>query len=470
MRNIPANKKKQWLLLITVLLGVVATAQQKYEITAKEAVDLALKNMASVKNARIDYQLQESKNKEITGQAYPQISGTVQMNRFFAIPVTVLPDFISPSVYGVLQQEDVRDGSGNPITPPNSYQTFPARFGVPWTASAGFTVQQLLFQPDVFVGLKARSTAMEYAANGLKVAEDTLKQTVYASYYSVLIAEKALGFVNDGLKRLEKLHKDQTELFKNGFVERLDLDKTTVSINNLKTTQSQLEYIYKLGQAGLKLAIGVKQPDTLVLKDVLSMDAVKKDVLDNSSFKYEDRSEIQLFNSIQKLQQLDVKRNKLSYIPTVAAFWNYSQNAQRNKFNFFNGNEKWFPTSIVGLSLNVNIFDGFQRREKIRTATLNLEKTTNTIDQFKEVIDFQQTQTRMQMTHAITNLNIQEKNMELAESVFNTVKKKYEQGLGSSFEILQAEGELQQSQSSYFQAMYDAIVARIAYQRAIGKL
>jgi outer membrane protein TolC len=76
----------------------------------------------------------------------------------------------------------------------------------------------------------------------------------------------------------------------------------------------------------------------------------------------------------------------------------------------------------------------------------------------------------MQMTHAITNLNIQEKNMELAESVFNTVKKKYEQGLGSSFEILQAEGELQQSQSSYFQAMYDAIVARIAYQRAIGKL
>ena len=67
-------------------------------------------------------------------------------------------------------------------------------------------------------------------------------------------------------------------------------------------------------------------------------------------------------------------------------------------------------------------------------------------------------------------MDSQEKNMELAERVYNTVKKKYEQGVGSSFETLQADTDLQQAQSNYFKALYDAIVAKISYRKSLGKL
>jgi outer membrane protein TolC len=137
------------------------------------------------------------------------------------------------------------------------------------------------------------------------------------------------------------------------------------------------------------------------------------------------------------------------------------------------GNQKpwfWYSTSIVGLSVNVPIFDGFQKKHKIRQAQFTQEKTINTLDQAKKGIDLEQTVAKNSLTNAVLNMDSQEENMQLAERVFNTVKKKYEQGVGSSFEVLQADTELQQAQSNYFKALYDAIVAKISYQKALGKL
>ncbi len=156
--------------------------------------------MAELKNLKIDREIQDAKNREITGQALPQINGSVTTSRFFEIPVTLLPDFVTPQVYGVLEKEGVQNGSGNPVVSPNDpAQVFPAKFGVPWQASVGFSFQQLLFQPDVFVGLQARSTALKYADLNVKVMEDSIKSNVLRSYYGVLIAEKRQVYIIEGL-------------------------------------------------------------------------------------------------------------------------------------------------------------------------------------------------------------------------------------------------------------------------------
>src|SRR5687767_1395606 len=123
------NNSALMLMLILLLFSTVAKAQNSLQLTAKEAVDLALKNLYVLKNARLNYNRQEAQNKEITGQAYPQISGSVAANRFFSIPVTAIPDFISPSVYQVLEQNNVQDGSGAPIKSPGNFGIFPAQFG-----------------------------------------------------------------------------------------------------------------------------------------------------------------------------------------------------------------------------------------------------------------------------------------------------------------------------------------------------
>lgn len=457
------------------LTSLSVDAQEKqaptvHRISATEATTLALKQRAEIRNAQIDILNQDAMNKEITGSALPQVKGSFGITKNFKIPVTVLPDFISPSVYGVLEKEDVRDAQGNPIKFDGIVNTFPAAFGVPWQASLGVSVQQLLFQPDVFIGLQARDGAMELYRNQLKIAEDSVKSNVLQSYYGVLIAEKGLSYAQESKARLQKLYNDQVQLYANGFIEKLDVDKTKVNLNNVSTAEARTKNLVSLTYTALKFALGLPQSDSLVLTDTLSITELTKDVLAlENDFKYDNRNEIKTMMTSQELLQLQVRRYKLNAYPTVAAFWNLQTNAQRQKFDFF-ASERWFFANIAGLNVTVPLMDGWQRRNRVKQAQYALDKSNINMDRFKQAIDVQIVSARTSLTNAIDQLNDQVENKALAEKVYNTTKLKYEQGLGNNFELLQSDTDLQTSLNNYYQALYNAVIAKINYYRALGKL
>jgi outer membrane protein len=466
---------------LTVVLCFFATAlvqaqpkangKTTHSLTAAQAVELALKQRTEILNAQLDIQNQEAMNREITGSALPQIKATGSAQKNFLIPVTVLPDFISPSVYGVLTDQGVKDGNGNPIQTPTNFATFPAQFGVPWQAALGGSIQQLLFQPDVFIGLKARKSSLEFYENQLKIQQDSVKSNVYRTYYGVLIAEKGLGFVKESEDRLNKLLSDQKIMFENGFIEKLDLDKTQVSLNNVHTTVIQLGNLVNVSYAGLKFALGLPQSDSLILSDTLTTESVQQNILSYAeNFKYEDRSDIQTITTSNKLLGLQVKRYQLNGLPTIALGYNAQTSAQRQVFDFFDTKQKWFFNHGAGLNISMNIFDGGQRRNKVKQARYALEKGQNTLNQIKQVADLQIVASQTQLTNALDALNNQDENKALAEKVYGTTKIKYEQGLGSSFEVIQSQNDLTTALNNYYQALYNAVIAKIDFQKALGKL
>ena len=467
-------KSSKIILPALMLLSFFTTrlqGQEVYEITAAQAVDLAFKNAADLKNARLDYKIAEARNKEITGMANPQVSGSLTGNHYLTLPQIQFPDGSEKSIYDVLRAEGVKDGSGNTIIKEGEFKVQNFSFFAPWNITAGFTVNQLLFEPQVFVGLQARKALLESGDLQIKVAEDKVREGVYKNYYAVLIAKKQLSFVQESEKRLEKLTSDMRVMFTNGFVEKLDIDKSTVSLNNTRAVINQLKNGIAIGYAALKMTLGLAQADSLVLKDSLSSQQVKEGLLEET-FSYDDRTEIKLLNKAKELQTYDIRRYKLSYYPTVSAFYNFQANGQRNS-NYTSATGKpwfWYNTNIIGLNVNVPIFDGFQKKNKIRQSELILEKVENTLDNAKKGIDLEKTIAKNTLTNAILTMDMQEKNMELATKIFDTEKKKYQEGLGSSFTILQSDTDLQQAQSNYFRALYDAIIAKVSYLKALGKL
>jgi outer membrane protein TolC len=208
-----------------------------------------------------------------------------------------------------------------------------------------------------------------------------------------------------------------------------------------------------------------------VLKDSLTSQQIKDGLLEET-FSYDDRNEVKLLNKAKELQTYDIKRYKLSYFPTVSAFYNFQTNGQSNPdFKSFTGkNWFWYNTNIVGLNISVPLFDGWQKKQKIRQSQLTLEKLDNNLDNLKKGIDLERTIAKNTLTNAIINMDVQEENMELAKRIYDTEKKKYEEGIGSSFAILQSDTDLQLAQSNYFKALYDAIIARVSYLKALGKL
>lgn len=444
---------------VTILVAVIAMllalslqtkAQAVNAFSAKQAADYAGKNSVQVRNALIDIKIQQQQNREVTSAALPQINASGQLQDYLTIPTQLLPAEITGGPAGTF---------------------IPVQFGTKYNATGGVDVQQLLFDGQVFVGLQARKTVMELATKQAEVTEEQIRVNVYKVYYQLVVGRQQVTSIDANIERFTKLLSDVKEIYKQGFAERLDVDKVQVQLNNLRTEKVKMENMLRVGNTGLKFLMNMPQKDSLVLTDSLTEDELKSNILDGQ-YNYSDRKEFQLLSTSLKLLEYNVKRYKLSRIPTLAAFASYQKNAQRTKFDFFKGGEgrEWFTTSLIGLRLNVPIFDGFARRSKIQSARLEVEKAKNVLAQQQESIDNEVVTSRLNMSTALQTIDNQKQNVELAEKVYNTTKLKYEQGLGDNQEIYNAQAELKVAQNNYYGALYDAIIAKIDFLKATGKL
>ena len=443
-------------------------AQQLNQFSVQQAVGYALKNSVAVKNSLLDMQIQKQTNREITAAAFPQISGSLSTNHFPDVAVQSFPNFIAQGTYGVLENEGVKDGNGNPILSPSDFGIIAAQFGTKYTASGGIDISQLLFDGQVFVGLQARNASIDFAMKRTAVTEEMIKVNVQKIYYQLVVGKQQITSIDANIDRFEKLLKDTREIYKNGFAEKLDVDKVNVQLNNLLTEKLKVQNKLNAGNASLKFLMNMPQKDTLLLTDSLSEDELKSNVLDKN-YDYANRKEYQLLQIGKRLGEYNIKRYKLSYLPTVALYGNYYKNAQRNAFDFF-GKGPWFTSSLIGVKISVPIFDGFAKAARVSKARLELQQTNNNIEQLEASIDNDVEQANLSLTSSLITMDSQKKNMELAEQVYNTTKIKYEQGLGSNQEIYNAQTELKVAQNNYYGALYDAIIARIDFLKAAGKL
>lgn len=446
-----------------------AMAQEKHEFSIQQAIDYGKKNNVQVKNALLGIQLQEQSNREITAAAYPQINGSIGTTYNPYVATQVLPNFISPSVYAVLVDQNVKDGNGNPIIMPSNFGNIAAQFGTKYNASAGVDLSQLLFDGQVFVGLKARSTSIAWQTKNAEVTEEAVRVNIYKIYYQLVVGKTQIELLDANIARLEKLSHDTKELYKNGFAEQLDVNKVEVQRANLNTEKLKALNSISNGYLGLKFLIGMPIKDSLSLTDSLSEEQIKQGILPLADYNYKDRKEYAYAALGQKLNEFNVKRYQLSQLPTLSLTGNYSKSAQRNKFDFF-GKGDWFNISAINLRMSIPIFHGFAARARIEQARIQLQQTQNQVESLKISIDQQVETAKANFTTAVTTLDYQKKNMQLAETVYNQTKKKYEAGTGSNIEITGAQTDLKQAQTNYINAVYDAIIAKIDYLKAVGKL
>ena len=113
---------------------------------------------------------------------------------------------------------------------------------------------------------------------------------------------------------------------------------------------------------------------------------------------------------------------------------------------------------------------GFSTKAKIEKASLELQKSINQKETLKLSIDNDIEVAKNNFRTAIATLDFQKKNMELAIAVYDQTKKKFESGVGSNLEINTAQTDLKAAQTNYISALYDAIIAKIDFLKATGKL
>ncbi len=463
------KRKSYTLLLALSVIAFHAKAQdaKSNSFSLQQSIDYAYKNSPNYLNAQSDVLMAKYKRKEVLGMAMPQIGASVDMKNFMKIPTSVLPNFVSPAVYGGLVQAGVAPYDPQKLSP-DGYEPIAANFGTTFQAQAGASASLLVFSADYLIGLKATKEYISLMNINVNRSKADLVSQVSKAYYSVLVNKQRIALLDANITKLEKLLSDTKAFNKQGFVEQIDVDRLEVAFNNLTTEKQKIERLISLSENVLKFQMGYTGSENLTLTDSLSIS--DKEDLSISKIDITRRSEYQMLEVQQRLNNINVKRLKYGYLPSLVAYSSFNYSGQRNDLKFFTKEHIWYPTALLGGTLSLSIFDGFQRHYQIQQAKLDFKKGENNLKNLQLAIELEGASAAVNYSNASSSLQVQKRNLDLAQNIYTVSQKKYEQGVGSNIEVINAQQSLKESQANYFNAVYDLLVYKIDYLKATGSL
>ncbi|MEM9982492.1 MAG: TolC family protein, partial [Bacteroidota bacterium] len=344
-------------------------------------------------------------------------------------------------------------------------------FGVAYSGTAGINVNQMIFNGSYFVGLQAARTYQELSVRNKEATKIEINANVSKAYFSVLVSQERLELLDKNLARLDSSVRETRALYENGFAEKLDVDRLEVSYNNLKLEEDNTQRLYDLSIELLKFQMGMPVKQSLTIQGEIS-DYELLQVSDAEIAPvYENRIEYNLLETNETLLQLDLKNQRTNYLPNLSAFFTFGYNTGTNEFDaLFDFGNSWFQYGVVGLRLNIPFFDGGQREYKIQQAKLEMKKMEIDRENLENSIDFESKQAQINYRNAVTSLTTQKENMELAQEVLRVTRIKYVEGVGSNLEVVDAETSYKEAETNYYSALYDALVAKVDLQKALGNL
>jgi len=444
--------RKELVTSLIILSGFSLKAQQdtvknNFSFSLEQCLEYAYQNQDSLKNAKLDIESANYKVKETIGIGLPQVSGSAQFMDYLKIPTTLLP--------------------GEFFNQPGTF--IPVKFGVKYQSSIGAEIKQLLFDGSYIVGLRASKTYKELSERNYNRTKISTTIAVTKAYYQVLVSNEQMRLLDANVAQLRQQLKETTEMNKQGFVEKIDLDRLSVVYNNLETTRENTRQILDLSTQLLKFQMGMPISDRLEVKDKIeNVNVDAGAVIQTDTSAYRNRIEYNLLETQRKLNDLNIQRLKSGYLPSLSAFGNTSYQYQADNFkDLYNMR---FPSTVVGLQLNVPIFSGLQRLNQVRQAQVELRKSDNILRMAKNGILLQQENARVTYQNSTRSLNNQKSNMEVAREVLRVSKIKYQEGIGSSIEVTQAQTALEEAENNYIQALYDVLVSKVDLENAYGRI
>lgn len=438
------------LLIISILItSTLVKAQQSYSL--REAVDYAVKNHTSIKNAQIDILNAEARVSELKGIGLPQLNGNFGYTNNLIIQKVFIP----------AKTFDPSAKEGDVIA---------AEFGVAHSGQAGVNLSQILFDGSYLLGLKAADVYKELSKKSLVQTKQLAAENVTKTYYAILVNEERIKLFALNIGRLDSMLRDTRALNAQGFVEKIDVQRLEVQLNNLKIEMKNVNRLQDLTYNLLKFQMGKKVDEVISVTDKLA-DINLSEVLPEipQDFKYNSRIEYSILETQNRLAELDLKNQKAGYLPRVSLNGGYNYSAGRPKFTDL-VTKPWFNAATLGLSIQVPIFDGFQRKYKIVQSQNSLQQIKNSFELLGNSIDLQIKQGHISLKNAYETLQEQKANMELAKEVVRVSKIKYQQGVGSNLEVVNSEIAYKEAQVNYFTTFYDALVAKVDLDKALGRL
>ncbi|MDG1277811.1 MAG: TolC family protein [Algoriphagus sp.] len=443
-------------LIVAVLLIAAirqpVSAQEVVQLNLKQALEYALENNVDAKNARLELLIAETTVKEELSKGLPQLNGSFNLNYNPEIQVIFLPNeppFGDPTI-----DSDV----------------IPARFGVSYQSGLGVTASQMIFDGSFFVGLRASKTLRELTEYDRIKTENDVLLTVKKAYFGVLVNKERIKLAQANLSRIDSLLQETKVLNEAGFTEKIDVSRIQVQRNNTYTQVERSRTAYEISKQLLKIQMGLPREYDIMITETLAELNPEEQLTQLLTMEGMPRVEVNQLDKNLELVGLDLRNNTVQYMPKITFNANYQRSGAGNTFGQVYDSKNWFSSSLLGVSMQIPIFDGFLKSSRIQRNRIQQDQLENQRLFLDDNIELEIYQARTNLKNDLNILAVQRENMALAQEVYDISKIKYNEGVGSNLEVVDADAALIESEINYLSALYDGLIAKVDLEKALGIL
>jgi outer membrane protein TolC len=428
------------ILLILILLSChIGFSQEKtQQFSLQEAIDFALQNNRTAKNAALDIEAAKQQKWETTSTGLPQISATVDYQNFLKQQVSLLP----AEFFG-----------GNPG------EFAEVAFGTKQSINATATLRQKLFDGSYLVGLQSAKVYLQISKNAKTKTDLEVRKAVINAYGNVLLAEESVKILQENVKVLQENLNETTKIYENGLTEQENVEQLQITLSGIESALNNTTRLKTLAYQMLNITLGLDVYSTTVLTDnleSLTAQNISLELLETDA-NVENSVDYLIAENAKTSKELLLKLEKSKALPTLNAFINGGYTANSDTFTFTDKDQKWFGSSLFGVGLNIPIFSSLGRSAATQRAKINLEKAKEDLIETEQKLQLQIAAAKSDYQFAIEDYDNKKQNLQLAERIEQKNQTKFFEGISSSFDLRQAQTQLYSAQQDYLQTMLDVI-------------
>ncbi|HET6996492.1 MAG TPA: TolC family protein [Chitinophagaceae bacterium] len=424
------------------LSSLQAIAQQNTDSLLQQAtlpavIQYALQRQPIVQQSLADEEITRLQVKSKLSEWYPQVGFNYLYQHNFLVQTTVI--------------------GGNPV-----------RLGVNNTSGLLFSATQKIFDRDVLLASRTKSTILQQSKQQTENTRIDLVASVSKAFYDVLATQQQIKVGQENIVRLEKSLQDAKARYEIGIVDKTDYKRAMIALNNAKALLKSNQEALKAKMDYLKSLMNYPESGTFRL-DYDSVDLQNDIVLDTlRTVDYTKRIEYQLLQTQRKLQEANLKYNRWSYIPTISANGAYNFNYQHNEFGKLY--DKSYPNSFAGLTLAFPIFQGGKRRYETQQAEWQIKRMDLALEAIKNGINAEYSAALANYKAAMSNFLSVKENVLLAREVYDVIQLQYRSGIKTYLEVVAAETDLRTAEINFYDALYKILSSKIDVQKSLGEL
>lgn len=446
-------KQVRWLILllyISVLATKPANASEPLLLSLEAVKQYALEYNAEIKTARTDIEIAEKQIRETTAIGLPQINASVGYNYYVDIPTSLIPaEFLGgePGEFAEIQ------------------------FGTQHNMTAMATVEQLVFDGQYIVGLRAARIYRELAGKNLERSEVEVRSMVRETYFLAQLVSENLKTVRKNLTNMEQTLFETQRLREEGFTDPIHVDQLQLTIANMRHRITDLERQKLLTKNLLKFQAGIDLDTPVLLTDELDLlfGELLAGIPAEQTFDPERHIDYRLAQTQETFSLMVLRREQTAYLPTLSASFIRQEMAMRDSFNFFASGRSWFPATFFTVNLNIPIFSSGMRAAQVQQARLELEKTQIAKDHISRSLVLQKNEAVAEFESALEQYENEQGSLVLAQRILDRTSIMFREGMASSLELTQANEQLLNSHVNYHNAMFALLNAKNKLDKALGR-